>query len=35
VIIKSDGGVGQIALHVRRIENPAEYKWIDQGINHF
>jgi hypothetical protein len=29
VTIKSDGGVGQIALQVRRIENPAEAKWIE------
>ena len=28
VTIKSDGGVGQIALQVRRIENPVEAKWI-------
>ena len=29
VTIKTDGGIGQIALQVRRIENPAEAKWID------
>ena len=29
VTIKSDGGGGQIALQVRRIENPAEDKWIE------
>lgn len=29
VTIKTDGGIGQIALQVRRIESPAEAKWID------
>ena len=29
VTIKSDGGVGQIAIQVRRIESPAEAKWIE------
>ena len=29
VTIKTDGGVGQIALQVRRIENPLEAKWLD------
>ena len=29
VTIKSDGGVGQIALQIRRIENLTEAKWIE------
>jgi hypothetical protein len=29
VTIKTDGGIGQITLQVRRIENPAETKWIE------
>ena len=29
VTIKTDGGIGQIAVQVRRIENPAEAKWIE------
>lgn len=29
VTIKTDGGVGQIALQVRRIENLSEAKWLD------
>jgi hypothetical protein len=29
VTIKTDGGVGQIALQIRRIENPLEAKWLD------
>jgi hypothetical protein len=32
VTIKTDGGIGQIALQVRRIENPTEAKWIDPEI---
>ena len=27
--IKSDGGIGQIALQVRRIEKPDEAKWVE------
>ena len=27
--IKTDGGIGQIALQIRRIEGPTEAKWID------
>ena len=29
VTIKSDGGIGQIALQVRRIEKPDEAKWVE------
>ena len=29
VTIKTDGGIGQIALQVRRIDKPDEAKWID------
>ena len=29
VTIKTDGGIGQIALQIRRIENPAVAKWIE------
>lgn len=29
VTIKSDGGIGQIALQVRRIERPEEAKWLE------
>ena len=29
VTIKTDGGIGQIALQIRRIEGPTEAKWID------
>ena len=29
VTIKTDGGIGQIAVQVRRIENPAEAKWVE------
>jgi hypothetical protein len=29
VTIKSDSGVGQIALQLRRIQNPTEAKWIE------
>ena len=27
--IKTDGGVGEITLEIRRIQNPEEGKWID------
>jgi len=29
VTIKTDGGIGQIAVQVRRIENPGEAKWVE------